>query len=505
MGAFGYIQLSVKGVGRLFLDKTLRVLALCSVGIVAIGCYRSDRLNENRDGKSDTDAHQYATVDAGSESDSRFDIDTALNPQNGNDSTIVRSPQHDAAPPNVIEITNQCGIVRRWITNDNVRNPVVIQGGDGLMVIKGSSSYDPDDDDPNHDLCIYNAIGQELGPFALDIVMPSSSESGSSLVGASKVGDWMAAIMQHRRKMHSGSSSVILKHIDVHHASGFESYTDFGALNLSLPGLPLYPYEQTDKRLLFVTIAPNDKLLFGIQTDDSSRLEMAWLATDINQSSERVNLSLDEILDVAVTGIFENPCDDSVSCNRSCFEVNERGQMFATFEQDEIVGEEGVESKRYDNRIYVYKDDFTLIGDYELPTDVRVRSIQSTEQGRLIIAGYLGYEEHAEVWYNMLAVDESGVVLDVWPEARIDGTGEAVSIDSERSGGFVLAGNDPAIDSPWLQRYDENGGPLWPQRVGGRPEDESTGSGTMSSISIQSDGSIFLSNSGDDVFVYCEE
>ncbi len=140
-------------------------------------------------------------------------------------------------------------------------------------------------------------------------------------------------------------------------------------------------------------------------------------------------------------------------------EVNERGRTILLVERSEVVDEGGLQSRRYLSHVLLSNDDFTVIDDYEPPSDVRILAIRSIEQGRLIIAGSLIQDEQTQVWFNMLTGDESGFFSTAWPEARIEGHGGAYAIDSEPSGEFVLVGLDSATDSLWLQRYDNSGSP----------------------------------------------
>jgi hypothetical protein len=346
------------------------------------------------------------------------------------------------------------------------------------------------------DLYIYDALGQEVSLFATGVVPGDTSMSGWGLTKAMKSGDRLAVMMRCYQKMAPCGFRIYLASDDGKSASG--PYSDFGALDI-----------RSSTALLF-TIAANDKLLVGFGSDSYgslvSPIEMAWLSTDINQSSDVLTLYSNDILEASVAGVIGNNGDALDSGSVWEVEVNERGQTIVLVERSEVVDEGGLQSRRYLSHVLLYNDDFTVIDDYEPPSDVRILAIRSIEQGRLIIAGSLIQDEQTQVWFNMLTVDESGVFSTVWPEARIEGHGGAYAIDSEPSGEFVLAGLDSATGSLWLQRYDDSGAPLWPERVEVSPEEAETEYFSMHTpaVSIQSDGAIFLSSNGI-AFVYCED
>jgi hypothetical protein len=524
VGEFRYIRLGLKREKGLLLSRTLLVAALCATGIVAVGCFRTDRVNENGESQSDAGALQDATAVVGSRGGNGEGIDATLNPRNGNDSAIDQPPLQDAAPPDPIidaspdlqsgndsaieqpirrdasspdriEITDQCGVLRRWKSNDNVSSPLAIRGQDGFAVIRRSeSSYS----DPR-DLYIYDAMGQEVGLFGFGVVPGSTSTSGWELVRGMKSGDRLAVSMRCSQKGGFCGHRIQLKNEEPKDAAGSGSYSDLGALEI-----------RSTSSLLF-TIAPNDRLLIGFGTGYSGfppwPIEMAWLSPDVNQSSDVMTLSKSDVLGAAITNPLEKYGDACNECIVREFEVNEQGQTFVLLEYGEIVTDGVLQSVRFESHILVLSDDFTLMGDYQAPTDVQINAFRLIEQGRIIVAGSQGLEEQMQVWYNMLTVDESGVFSDGWPEARVDGAGQAWAIDTEYSGGFVLAGMDAAVlGFPWIQRYDDSGTPLWPQRVGVSSEESGSLFFSMDkpAVSIQSDGSIFLSFNNI-AFVYCED
>jgi hypothetical protein len=138
----------------------------------------------------------------------------------------------------------------------------------------------------------------------------------------------------------------------------------------------------------------------------------------------------------------------------------------------------------------------------------RSLAIAPDDIGRVLVVGSRTVEKQALVWLNLLTPPSLGLVWsEVWSEARIDGSGEALAIDAIQSGEFVVAGRDTATGSPWLQRYDADGVPLWPHKIiaAGMVDMGTMTSGNVDtlSVSVQSDGSIFLSDDRK-AFVYCE-
>ena len=91
MGGISYIEFVSRGGKRVVLSGIQLVLVLCSVGVVAVGCYRADRSNENREEQSDGGALQDADGVVGSNGDNGEDIDRVPNPQDGNEPAIERS------------------------------------------------------------------------------------------------------------------------------------------------------------------------------------------------------------------------------------------------------------------------------------------------------------------------------------------------------------------------------------------------------------------------------
>lgn len=491
--------------------------------MVASGCFRTDRANENDESQSVAGALQDATVVVGGKGGNEGGIDTqpnlknandsaieqqplqdaaspnpivdaSLNLQTGNDSAVEQPIRRDASPPDRIEITNQCGVLRRWKSNDSVSTPIAIRGQDGLAVIKGGgSSYT----DPR-DVYIYDATGQEVGLFGLGVVPSNGSTSSWGLAKGIKSGDRLALLMRCSQKGGFCGHRIRLHNKAPNDASGPESYSELGALDIHSTSVLLFD------------IAPNDRLLIGFGSGYSALapwpFEMAWLSTGINQSADVMTLSKDDILGATVANPLEQYGDGCSQCIVREVEANGQGQTFVLLDNREIVNQGGLQSVRFDSRILVLSDDFTLMGEYQTPTDVRINAFRLIEQGRIIVAGSRGLEEQTQVWYNILSVDESGVFSDAWPEARVDGTGEAWAIDTEHLGGFVLAGLDKTIGTPWIQRYDDSGAPLCPQKVGLSSDDSwfSLFQMDMPAVSIQSDGSILLSYNTV-AFVYCED
>ncbi len=486
----------LRGRDSLVLFSTLAVSVLCAVGVVAVGCYQTDRSNEKREGQSDASAFEDADAVAERTSDNEEDIDAAPNSLYGEDASTDQPPVQDAAPPDLNEITNRCGVLREWISDEIVHMVTVIQGADGFAGTKPeiNTYYEP------IDLYIFDALGQEVGLFGLDAVpIIENVLSTPELVKVMKSGSRSAVMTRCLTKGGFCGHRMRVFNEEPKNASGSGLDSAFSALEIrSVPPL------------LF-TLAPNDSLLVGLSTGNSFNsfsgpIELAWLSSDINQSSDVMTLSTEEIPGATVISSTEDCGDASSECSVWELEVDEQGQVFVLLERRETVSGEVLETIRFQSIILVLSDDFTVLGEYHAPYDVRIHAIRSIEPGRIIVAGSDGAEEQTQVWFNMLSVDESGVFSDAWPEARVDGTGGAYAIDIGQSGDFVLAGTDALMGLPWIQRYDDSGTPLCPQRVGVSPEDFEYRFVPMDrpDVSIQSDGSIFLSF-GSIAFVYYEQ
>jgi hypothetical protein len=186
-------------------------------------------------------------------------------------------------------------------------------------------------------------------------------------------------------------------------------------------------------------------------------------------------------------------------------EVDELNQILVLVERGFSVQTDAGMENRSESHLYLFDSDLNQIAVWKAPENVRVLAIAPDGHGDVLAAGRRTTQDRAEIWLDMLTLPGFDKV---WSEALVDDDGEAAAIDMTPSGDFIVAGRDATTKTYWIQHYDAAGKPVWSDKVRADSsadwvDEGDTILGPIAAVSLQSDGSIFLSIENKQ-YTYCE-
>ncbi len=379
--------------------------------------------------------------------------------------------------------SNGCEVsgIRGWLPPTGVGDAVAIRGGDGFA----AAVFD-DPDSGRASLNAYDAQGSVIRSIYPSIVYRRGP--GSYAVRKVAVaGDVLAVMQACFYKTRCGYTVYVNSGGDFYEGGyGANWFFEFA------PDVGEYlEWGGYDDSLL--AIAPDDTVVVGTCT----RL----YPSSMNPIPPRPVLGLAR-LDPGgnVTTSVLLDLDDRYGYVAGQLEVDEQNRTLVLLDRAAQGSTAGADPIQFQSSVLLFDSDFVQTETWTAPSDVRVVALAPDGNGHVVLVGGRGSGDQARVWLQMLTLP---AFAEVWPDARVDGNGEALAIDWTAAGDFVVAGRDEAAGTLWLQRYDETGAPSWSQRAERSGEVETSLPHFPMAVSVQTDGSVFISFVKT-AFVYCE-
>lgn len=483
---------------------------LCALLVVFAGCDQPGQNDNSEELKSTPqppaidaadipDSEHITNIERGNTTETKRETDATLIPDSydANGAAIRTDSSYDAEQLPIIDASVsqpkidlpdiQCGALSRLQNSDGVINDaVVIRNGDGYMTLVQSSP----DDISQYDLYNVDLVGNEI--YQLNTDIPSfPGIKQTRIAKAETSGNLLAVLTTCIQKGGMCGYSLFVHPTD---SSNTEEY-EYDTLFKNILGSS---YDSS-----YFTIAPEDTLVIGTLRGSS-----------LESFSGQLGLARLDLTGKIISETYRE-IDSDYLISRIQLESDEYSRTIVLLESVELIPiingpVLGGFDIRSHSRILVFDKSFNLLNDWQAPQDVLIYALSPIEQDRLLLVGGQMSDGQMQTWLSMYTLDESATLTESWTEARLDESGIALAIDSMPRGEFILTGVDTA-GTPWLQRYNAIGAPLWDQRIEANPENGIVGSGpfpawsqaTTAAISLQSDDSILLAIN-ELAFIYCE-
>ncbi|MBN1653318.1 MAG: hypothetical protein JXA30_06030 [Deltaproteobacteria bacterium] len=469
-----------------------------TAGVVgAAGCSKeknsdTNGLERNReDAVAETEYPTKGKPDA----QARIAADTgAIESDAGNVKSLESSAQDAPSFDSDEASTRRCGALRPWIAPEGVYSPVVIRGADGFAAIRHENA-----DLSDNSVYLYDAAGNEIFSVYQNYpshVIPASQVYTDGLAKATASGDLIVIGMVVLPLRQTQVTAVLINN------GSRSSIGIYGRDSLFEYGSGLGSFERLgDHDDSLSTVALDDTIVLG--TSGRVYTSQPVDGVSIGESSSVLGLARLDLSGRIIAGKNIN-MNSGYPFDAWKLATDEENRSVVLGGYIEGNSTSSIYTAKVSSRVLLFDYDFSLMGIWTAPEDIRVFAIEPDGQGRVLAAGRRGGGEMGRVWLQLLSYDGFSTFTQIWSEARFDTGGTAVAVEVAPSGDFVVAGIDQTADGSyylWLQRYDDNGVPLCSPRAQTEP--------TMTphlfvDVSLQSDGAVFLSSFGAESFIYTE-